>query len=45
MNDTIEKFKAKLIENIMDVYEHEHPTASGETDEFYRDVLNIIRNS
>ena len=45
MNDIIEKFKAKLIEEIMRVYESEHPTAGGETDEFYRDVLNIIRNS
>lgn len=45
MNDMINNFKQELIAEIMRVYELEYPTASGEVDEFYHDVLNIIRNS
>ena len=33
----------KLIQEIVDLYENQYPTASGELDEFYKDVLNIIR--
>lgn len=43
-DDMIEKFKARLIEDIMNIYEYEYPTASGDMDDFYHDVLNIIRN-
>lgn len=45
MNDEKEKFKLNLIAEIMRVYELEYPTASGDMDEFYHYVLNIIRNS
>ena len=45
MNDVIKDFKQELITEIMRVYELEYPTASGDMDEFYRNVLNIIRNS
>lgn len=41
----MEDFKINLITEIMRVYELEHPTASEELDEFYHEVLNIIRNS
>ena len=41
----VDAFKKKLIESIRDVYEHEYPTASGDFDEFYRDVINIIKNT
>ena len=41
----VNQFKKKLIESIRDVYEHEYPTASDEFDEFYKDVINIIKNS
>lgn len=41
----VDKFKKELIDKITTVYEHEYPTASGEFDEFYRDVINIIRNA
>ena len=41
----VDAFKKKLIESIRDVYEHEYPTASGEFDEFYHEVLNIIMHS
>lgn len=41
----IDEFKKKLIEQIIAVYEHEYPTASGDFDEFYTDVINIINNS
>lgn len=44
MNDVIKDFKQELIAEIMRVYELEYPTASGDMDEFYHDVLNIIRN-
>lgn len=44
MNDMINNFKQELIAEIMRVYEVEYPTASGDMDEFYHDVLNIIRN-
>lgn len=40
----VDKFKKELIDRITTVYEHEYPTASGEFDEFYRDVINIIKN-
>lgn len=45
MNDEMEKFKTNLITEIMRVYELEYPTASDDMDEFYHDILNIIRNS
>lgn len=45
MTDVIKNFKQELITEIMRVYELEYPTASGAMDEFYHDVLNIIRNS
>lgn len=45
MNDIIKNFKQELIAEIMRVYELEYPTASGDMDEFYHYVLNIIRNS
>lgn len=41
----VDKFKKELINRITTVYEHEYPTASGEFDEFYRDVINIIKNT
>lgn len=41
----VDEFKKKLIEQIIAVYEHEYPTASGDFDAFYHDVINIIRNS
>jgi hypothetical protein len=41
----VDEFKKKLINNIISTYEHEYPTASGELDEFYHDVLNIIKNT
>ncbi len=41
----VDEFKKELIKQIIAVYEHEYPTASGEFDEFYRDVINIIKNS
>ena len=41
----VDEFKKKLIEQIRDVYEYEYPTASGDFDEFYRDVINIIKNT
>lgn len=43
----IAEFKKKLIDSITAVYEHEYEysTVSGECDEFYQDVLNIIKNS
>ena len=43
--DAIDKFKKKLIRDISILYEHEYPTASDELDEFYHDVLNLIRNA
>lgn len=45
MTDVINNFKQELIAEIKRVYELEYPTASGAMDEFYHDVLNIIRNS
>lgn len=45
MTDVIKNFKQELIAEIMRVYELEYPTASGDMDEFYHYVLNIIRNS
>lgn len=39
------EFKKELIKQIRAVYEHEYPTASGDFDEFYHDVLNLIRNA
>ena len=44
MNDIINNFKQELIAEIKRVYELEYPTASGDMDEFYHDVLNIIKN-
>lgn len=41
----VEAFRKELIDRITIVYEHEYPTASGEFDEFYRDVINIIKNT
>ena len=41
----VDEFKKTLIEQIIAVYEHEYPTASGDFDEFYRAVINIIKNS
>ena len=32
-----------LIQEIIDLYENQYLTASGELDEFYYDVVNIIR--
>ena len=43
--DAIDEFKKKLISDIIMTYEHEYPTASGELEEFYQDVLNLIRNA
>ena len=43
--EAIDEFKKKLIGDISMVYEHEYPTAAGELDEFYHDVLNLIRNA
>lgn len=37
--------KENLIQDIIDIYESEYPTASGETDEFYKDVINLIKNT
>ena len=34
-----------VINEIIDVYENHHPTASGEFDEFFHEVINIIRNT
>lgn len=45
MNDVIKSFKQELIAEIMRVYELEYPTASGGMDEFYHEVINIVRNS
>lgn len=45
MADVIKNFKQELIAEIMRVYELEYPTASDDMDEFYHDVLNIIRNA
>lgn len=41
----VAKFKRELIEAIRATYEHEYSTASGEYDEFYKDVINIIKNT
>ena len=41
----IYEFKKKLIEQVIAVYEQEYSTASGEFDEFYHAVINIIKNS
>ena len=41
----VDEFKKTVLEQIIAVYEHEYPTASGEFDEFYRDVINIIKNT
>lgn len=41
----VDEFKKELINIITTVYEHEYPTASGEFDKFYRDIINIIRNT
>lgn len=41
----MEDFKLNLITEIMRVYEMEYPTASGDLDDFFHEVLNIIRNS
>lgn len=41
----VDEFKKKLIEQIIDVYEHAYPTASGDFDEFYHAVINIIKNT
>lgn len=41
----VDQFKKELIDRVTAVYEHEYPTASGEFDEFYQDVINIIKNS
>ena len=43
--DAIDEFKKKLISDIIMTYEHEYPTASGELEEFYQDVLNLIQNA
>lgn len=40
----VDEFKKKLVSELISTYEHEYPTASGELDEFYHDVLNLIRN-
>ena len=39
--------KKELIDRITTVYEHEYEysTVSGECDEFYQDVINIIRSA
>lgn len=43
----VDEFREELIDRITAVYEHEYEysTVSGECDEFYQDVLNIIKNS
>ena len=43
----VDKFKKELIDRITTVYEHEYEysTVSGECDEFYQDIINIIKNS
>lgn len=43
--DAIDKFKKKLSRDISVIYEQEYPTASGELDEFYHEILNLIRNA
>ena len=43
--EAIDELKKKLIGDIIMIYEHEYPTASDELDEFYHDVLNLIRNA
>lgn len=34
-----------VIGEIINVYDNQHPTASGEFDEFFHEVINIIRNT
>jgi len=43
--EAIDEFKKKLISDLIMIYEHEYPTASGELDEFYHDMLSLIRNA
>ena len=43
--DAIDEFKKKLISEVISIYEHEYLTASGELEEFYQDVLNLIQNA
>lgn len=33
------------IQEIIDIFNRDYPTASGETDEFFHDVLNVLRNA
>ena len=37
--------KERLLKNIIDLYENHYPTASGETDELFKDITNLIRNT
>ena len=39
----VAEYKAKLLKEIIWMYEHEYPTASGEFDEFYRAVLKLVK--
>lgn len=41
----VDEFRKELIDRITTVYKHEYPTASGDFDEFYHDVINIIKNT
>ena len=43
--EAIDEFKKKLISEVISIYEHEYPTASGELDEFYHNVLKTIENT
>ena len=43
--EAVDELKKKLIGDIIMIYGHEYSTASDELDEFYHDVLNLIRNA
>lgn len=40
----VDKYRKTVIKEIMDFYEYNYPTASGDFDEFYNVVLNILKN-
>ena len=39
----VAEYKSKLIKEIIWVYKHEYPTASGEIDKFYRTILKLVK--
>ena len=45
VKDAIDKFRNAVITEIIDTYEYNYPTASGDFDEFYKMVINIVRNT